>query len=405
MSDGSLQDVLRNYLASNGLSVRAFSNTTGINYATVLSMVNKGSVPRKQAHRDMLRETLGISERDWNQLLLTTSHVETEHGANEAVTLQQLVTRRMFERGLTEQSLAEHTDLAYPTIMGLTRKGSIPRQQSLQTIAAFLGISSADLHAALAVSKASRRGLSVDAVQTGAVTVTPPLATLVWQSLVQRGQNMAEFAQSIGVGYLGMSRLIEHGDVPESAEIRRRLQAVLELDDATFAESVANIAAADDETNGVPTRRHDAFLTNGSSPLQESLVSFMRDNKLTMKQVSEMADLSQVTISRLIKSGKLPSRSTTHHKLQHLLGLSADEYHNLIDNSTRPFTKPLSAARPPHANADRTDEQTDSYIPSDALERKTRRDSDISHIVQTLEHLDTEARAKVLELAKRLNDQ
>ena len=49
--------------------MRQFSQIVNMSYATVLAIVKKGTVPRKEDHRMSLRLALGLSERAWNQLI------------------------------------------------------------------------------------------------------------------------------------------------------------------------------------------------------------------------------------------------------------------------------------------------------------------------------------------------
>ena len=65
------------------------------------------------------------------------------------------------------------------------------------------------------------------------------------------------------------------------------------------------------------------------------MAPFMRDNRMTLKALAKKADLSQVTVSRLVKQGQMPTRATTHLKLQELLGMSPERYQGLINKSNQ----------------------------------------------------------------------
>ena len=61
----TLQDLLRRYLADKKLSVKTLADKLEMSYPTLLSLVNDGGLPRKQAHREALKRELGVETAAW----------------------------------------------------------------------------------------------------------------------------------------------------------------------------------------------------------------------------------------------------------------------------------------------------------------------------------------------------
>ena len=167
------------------------------------------------------------------------------------------------------------------------------------------------------MSKAERRGLSVEAIQNGGVEEVPNLSLLIWQRIATSGKSMAAFARSMPIDYLLLSRLIEKGVPPDDHETLERLRIATDLDEATFGDALKESRR---NPKPVPTSRTDAFLNNDSHPLQRALVDYMRQKKYTLKKISELSGLSQVTVSRVVKQGQMPTRAVTHQKTSELAG-------------------------------------------------------------------------------------
>ena len=130
----TLQEVVQNHLEVNDVSIRALAKEAGITYPTLLGVVNRGSVPRKADHREALQRILDIDDETWSEILVASSTGGLAVSTVMTATLQELVRQKMYARGLTEQQLAEEADVAYSTVMGITRKGSIPREDSLNRV-------------------------------------------------------------------------------------------------------------------------------------------------------------------------------------------------------------------------------------------------------------------------------
>ena len=275
------------------------------------------------------------------------------------MTLQQLITRALYEKNLTEQELAERSQVPYATVMGVTRKGSVPRQATLNTLARALELSADDIAAAVRVTRIGRRGVSVQQLQTGRIQKTPSLDTLVVERAAAKRQSLAAFAQSAGLGYLVISRLVERREAPAGPAASASLQRALGIDQDTFREACASLGdepATPKEATASHTRA-DPLLAPNATPLQQSLVTMMRGERLTIKELARRANLSQVTMSRLLKDGQPPARAKTHQSLQKLLGLTADAYHALLEQSRLKYEKPLSVAKPATGTVRRSESQ------------------------------------------------
>ena len=133
-----------------------------------------------------------------------------------------------------------------------------------------------------------------------------------------------------------MAKFLDSGTPPSDEAILNSLKKILDLDTESFERSME--LSADNPTPADIGPR-DELLSDNANPLQEAMVSFMRDNKMTLKSLAKKADLSQVTVSRLVKQGQMPTRATTHLKLQELLAMSPERYQSMINKS-----EPASAA-------------------------------------------------------------
>ena len=64
-----LRELLQRHLTLTGMSVRTLSDRLGMNYPTVIALINKGHVPRKPDHREAVRRELGLERERWAGLL------------------------------------------------------------------------------------------------------------------------------------------------------------------------------------------------------------------------------------------------------------------------------------------------------------------------------------------------
>lgn len=318
----TVQALLGRHLQRTGQTARAFAEQCGVSYPTVLAAVNKGSLPRKPAHREALRVGLGVESALWATAVAASGRDAIDLGGT-APTLQQLVLRSILTRGLTEQTFADASGIPYPTIVGVTRKGAIPRADSLATMTSALSLAMADVSAAVERSRAVRR----EGVPPVSSPESQSLAQLVANTARRNGQSLAAFARVHELPYLAVTKLVRHGVPPDESEVLERMAQALGLDDDAFQACLERSRseprpASDGSGDDAPT-----------TPLQAALRAVIERKALTMKAFAELSELSVLTATRLVKHGALPSRSTTHAKLARLLDLSDTDYAELLQRS------------------------------------------------------------------------
>ena len=323
----TIAELLQQHLAARGMSARTFAERSGISYPTVLGLINKNTVPRKTEHRELLRTELGLDQNAWATVLAASGRDAIDIPDEGPLTLQQMVVKALFSKGFTEQSFATHSAIPYPTMMGITRKGAVPRGDTLVRLSECLGLSLAQLQDAVGVSKAQRRAdaLENDDGSPAPVSAAPSLAQLSAEAVARSGTSVASFARAHGIPYMGMMRLISTGVAPEDATVLDPLRRALGLGNAEFDASVASMG----EAPVVIPKHQDSAAT----PLQAALQAMVQERNLTTKGFAESVDLSPLTAARLLKHGDLPGRSTTHEKLRMFLGMSVEHYRGLVERS------------------------------------------------------------------------
>lgn len=333
----TLQELLKRHLDARNISVKTLAERVGISYPTVLALINKGSIPRSQEHRDAIRRELGLDTSAWATVLASSMRDGVEIPSSGPLTLQQLVTKAMLEQGFTEQSLAEKTGLPYPTILGTTRKGAIPRGDTLPRLGESLGIDPAEMQRAVALSK-ERRGQAAGGGETAdgehdadeampTDSTVAGLSQFALDAVTRSGISTAAFAKQHDLPYLSLMRLIREGVPPVRGVVLDALRGALELDEAQFAAALARSQATPE-----PASRSKSSEI-ASNPIQASLLNLVEERSLTVKAFADLADLSVLTATRLLKKGDLPGRQATHAKLRGLLGLSAAEYDLLLQRA------------------------------------------------------------------------
>ena len=111
-------------------------------------------------------------------------------------------------------------------------------------------------------------------------------------------------------------------------------------------------------------------------------------------------------MSRLLKDGQPPARAKTHQSLQKLLGLTADSYHALLEQSRLKYEKPLSVAKPATGTVRRSDDgddagyDADSYQPHEALEPRQKPGAVTDHLLQVVSDLTEAEKEKLLANSK-----
>lgn len=315
----TLKDLINKRLEGTGLSARALAERTGMSYPTVLSLVNKGHVPRKVEHREALRKALEIDTDTWARVLAASSDQAIDLSGDGPQSLQQIVLKALLSQGHSEQSFAKATGIPYPTVLGVTRKGVLPRQDSLARLAEALGLDMEEVERAADRSRDLRRDGPPPAAPEG----TPSLAHLVAAALHRQGLSVGGFARAHELPYIALMKLVNTGQPPADQSVLDRLAAALHLTPSQFAASLEQSASHPEPA----IMDNDAVV---GTPLQSALREVMERKALTMKAFAELSELSVLTATRLVKHGAMPSRATTHQKLRGLLGLSEAEYDQLI---------------------------------------------------------------------------
>lgn len=333
-----LQDLLAQHLNQRNLAARTFADRSGIPYPTLLGVLNKGTVPRKPEHREALRRELGVDASDWAGIIAASQRDGVEIPADGPLTLQQLALKHLLAQGHTEQSFAKATGIPYPTLMGVTRRGALPRADTLARLAECLKVPLDEVNAAAEHSRSGRRedegALAAEAsddpddsteVATGASA--PSLAQLAAEAVAMSGGSIAAWARQNQVPYLSLTRLIAHGEPPRRQGVLEPLRLALSLTPERFT---ACLARSRNHPEPAHVAKHNE---QPVTPLQAALQAAVQERNLTLKAFSEAVDLSPLTASRLLKAGELPGRVTTHEKLRSFLGLDHDDYQGLLTRS------------------------------------------------------------------------
>ncbi len=348
-----LRELLNQHLTGRGVSARAFAERIGISYPTVLALLHKGSVPRKPEHREVLRRELGLEQDDWAAVLAASQRDGIDIPREGPLSLRQLVLKAMLAQGHTEQSFARISGIPYATIMGVTRKGAIPRADTLSALGLQLGIGESEIQDAAARSRAGRaiegfepsgevvllagadtqdRGPDSQANGNGGHAgdlddgEPPFLAQVVADRIASERVSVAAFARANTLPYISLHRLLETGVAPERAEVLTALKRAVGLDTERFSKSLERSIA---QPTPAAQPQDEVELT----PLQEALHALVKSRNLTTKAFAELADLSVLTATKLLKHGDLPGRVSTHDKLRSLLQLSQQDYEELVRRS------------------------------------------------------------------------
>jgi len=321
-----LKDLLQQHLSKHNLSARTFAERVDISYPTVLALLHKDSIPRKAEHREILRRELGVDQESWASVLASSQKDAIDIPATGPLTLQQIVAKALYGQGFTEQSFARTSGIPYAKLMGITRKGSIPRGDTLVTLAEKLGLSPDALTAAADLSRSHKHSDDADSAAPADDPSTPSLAQLVADAVAAAGTSVASFARVHDIPYISLTKLLKTGQPPRRKSVLEPLAKALGLSAAAFDSSLRKSKASPEPATA---RSSEAAL----SPLQEALHQVVAAKKLTTKAFAELSDLSVLTATKLLKRGALPGRATTHEKLRALLGIDADSYQDLLNRS------------------------------------------------------------------------
>lgn len=327
----TVQQAVLAFLDEKSWDAKQLAERSGINQLTINALIDDGSLPRKAEHREYLRVVLGINKPKWADLLMASSGLPNL--PDDHAPLQVLIAKHMFLQGLTERGLSKLSGIPYGTVLGVVRKGAIPRGNSLHRIGDALGLEPSTLAAALQRSGGNPEALPGSGNDT---PIEDGLAPLVARRIRQLGLTIGSYAEKLQVGYLQLSRFLDSGTPPADSSILQALRDDLELDEDAFLTAV--------ETGQFQPKPGTVSARKGEPPpdasqLQQALMRYMNSNKMTIKALADQLSLSQITVSRLVKQGVRPSRSRTHQQLRDLLELSEDEYGDLLaDRLEKPTT-------------------------------------------------------------------
>lgn len=341
MTTARLQDLLAQHLQQRNLAARTFAERSGIPYPTLLGVLNKGTVPRKAEHRDILRRELNLDTETWATTIALSQRDGIEIPAEGPLTLQQLVLKTLLSRGHTEQSFAQASGLPYPTLMGITRRGSVPRGDTIERLSAALDLPIADLQAAAERSRDHRRGEDdTQADGNASDTAAPSLAQLAAEAVALSGGSIAAWARQHHIPYLSLIRLLAQGEAPQRPDVLDPLRTALGASSESFSASLSR-----SRINPEPAHiaKHNE---QPATPLQAALQAAVQERNLTLKAFAETVDLSPLTASKLLKGGELPGRVATHLKLRTFLGLADDDYQGLLARSRQLVAEPADLGAP-----------------------------------------------------------
>jgi predicted transcriptional regulator len=317
-----LSEIIQGHLSKQTLSARAFADQVGVSYPTLLSLLNNGHVPRRPEHRESLRLALGCDHDGWANVL-ASSRDGIELPSDDLCTLQQLVVKALYSQGFSEQSFARATGVPYPTILGITGKGAIPRRDTLDVIADALSLEKTVVEQAVENSKTARRSEERVADEMP-IPVGASLKEQVAAVIERSGLSVAAFAREHDMPYLSLMKLLDAGVTP-SQEVQDQLKKTVS---AAMDQDMSDELPPSVQIVKVPAER--ALL----SPFQKALTDYIDQHALTLKAFAERCDVSVVTATRMARFGILPGRAGTHEKIRALLNLNEDDYARLIKDST-----------------------------------------------------------------------
>jgi transcriptional regulator with XRE-family HTH domain len=372
-----LADLLKAHLHNSGSSARALAERLDASYPSVLSWMSKGGVPRKAEHREALRRELALAPDVFSRVLAASSKEAIDIPAEGPLDLRQLLLRHLGERNLTERTFADLSNIPYATLMGITRRGAVPRGGTLDQLAQALGLAIEAVHEAAGRTRgeAEAAGHPVEvtaeaeptvlAVESAHVAAEVPsamiaepassgeLARVANERVAASGLSAAAYARSHELPYLALSKLLATGIEPEDAEVLGRLRAAFPVvrsqrpvAPAQPVGPTASPAAHEATGDGSGTRalHRTGSPTVGDHPLHDALLKLCRERSWSQQKFAQVSGLAVPTASRLLK-GDLPGRGPTHAKLREVLGIDEAAYRSLLP------PEPQSADDAPPARA------------------------------------------------------
>lgn len=362
MSDTPLlADLIKAHLASTGSSARALAEKLDASYPSVLAWISKGGVPRKPEHRHALRRELALAPDVFARVLAVSSKDPIDIPNDGPLDLRQMLLRHLGERNLTERTFADLANIPYATLMGITRRGAVPRGSTLDQLALALGLPIEVVRDAAVRTRGEAEAaghpvevtaepeMGMHAVEVSpvaeALSIAGPrgtapngeLARVANELVAASGLSAAAYARTHELPYLALSKLLATGIEPEDAEVSARLHAAFPVTAAPpapmSAQGAPSAAAAavqtDDSTRALHRAGDDVI---GDHLLHEALLRLCRERGWSQQKFAQVSGLAVPTAAKLLK-GELPGRGPTHHKLREVLGLDAAAYCALLPPS------------------------------------------------------------------------
>lgn len=400
-----LADLLKAHLQATGGSARALAEKLDASYPSVLAWMSKGGVPRKPEHREALRRELAMAPDVFSRVLAASSKESIDIPHDGPLDLRQLLLKHLGERNLTERTFADLSNIPYATLMGITRRGAVPRGGTLEQLAQALGVpldlvreaagrtrgeAEAAGHPVEVTAEAEPTAHAVEsahaAAEIHAALVAEPasggeLARVANERVAASGLSAAAYARTHDLPYLALSKLLATGIEPEDAEVLGRLRAAFPVQRTQPAAPAAATAApqASPEEGGTRALHRTGGASVGDHPLHEALLKLCRERGWSQQKFAQVSGLAVPTASRLLK-GDLPGRGPTHLKLREVLGIDQSAYQALLP------PEPQSADEP--------------EAPRSTKSAAASEDPEVLKLCRAINDLDAGQRAAVWQLVK-----
>jgi transcriptional regulator with XRE-family HTH domain len=350
-----LADLLKAHIENTGSSARALADKLDASYPSVLAWMSKGGVPRKPEHREALRRELALATDVFARVLAASSKDPIDIPEDGPLDLRQLVLKHLGRSGLTERTFADLGKIPYATLMGVTRRGAVPRGGTLEQLAQALGLSidvvreaaqrtrgeaeaaghpveitdEPDTHAHAAIDMPATHSHVEDAPVADA---SGELARIANERVAASGLSAAAYARTHDLPYLALSRLLATGFEPDNPEILAQLRAAFPpaLIPAVAPAERAPQRVADEGSRAL--HRSDDAEPAAGHPLHAALLKLIRERGWSQMRFAKESGLAVPTAAKLLK-GELPGRGPTHQKLRELLGLDEAAYTALLPPS------------------------------------------------------------------------
>lgn len=399
-----LADLLKAHLQATGGSARALAEKLDASYPSVLAWMSKGGVPRKPEHREALRRELAMAPDAFSRVLAASSKEPIDIPHDGPLDLRQLLLKHLGERNLTERTFADLSNIPYATLMGITRRGAVPRGGTLDQLAQALGVSiefvreaanrtrgeaEAAGHPVEVTAEAEPMAHAVESAHAAAevhsALIAEPspsgeLARVANERVAASGLSAAAYARTHELPYLALSKLLATGIEPEDAEVLARLRAAFPVQRTAVTGASASSASVQQSSGESGTRalHRTGGASVGDHPLHEALLKLCRDRGWSQQKFAQVSGLAVPTASRLLK-GDLPGRGPTHLKLREVLGIDAAAYQALLP------PEPQSAEEPE---------------PPRAAKPAASEDAEVLKLCRAVNDLDDGQRAAVWQLVK-----